>query len=56
MNEIEYYVNQIIKYHWSKRELQNRIKNKEYQRLNGKNKNKLINKEELNILIYNYHV
>ena len=48
-NEIKYYINQIITYHWSKRTLQEHIKNKEYQRLPIETKNKLINKEELDI-------
>ena len=48
-NEIDYYINQISKYHWSKRTLQNKIKSKEYQRLDAKTKNKLINKKELDI-------
>ncbi len=49
INEISYYVNQITIQHWSKRELQNHIRNKEYQRLDDKTKNKLISKEELDI-------
>jgi predicted nuclease of restriction endonuclease-like (RecB) superfamily len=49
INEISYYVNQITIQHWSKRELQNHIRNKEYQRLDDKTKNKLINKQELDI-------
>ena len=44
--EIEYYVNQIIKYHWSKRELQKRIKQNEYQRLDDKTKLKITKHEE----------
>ena len=34
-NEIDYYINQIIIYHWGKRTLQERIKNKEYQKLSN---------------------
>ena len=48
-NEIKYYINQITTYHWSKRTLQEKIKSKEYQRLDNKTKNKLINNEELNV-------
>ena len=48
-NEINYYINQTEQYHWSVRTLKNKIKNKEYQRLDNNTKNKLINKEELNI-------
>ena len=48
-NEIDYYINEITAYHWSKRELQKHIKNKDYQRLDDKTKNKLINKNELNV-------
>ena len=48
-NEINYYIEQAITYHWSKRTLQDKIKNKEYQRLSDETKNKLIRKEELNI-------
>ena len=49
INEINYYINETSRCHWSKRELQRHIKAKEYQRLNTNTKNKLINKEELNI-------
>ena len=48
-NEINYYINQISKYHWSKRTLQDHIKSNEYQRLDDKTKSKLINNEELNV-------
>ena len=48
-NEIHYYINQINIYHWSKRILREKIKNKEYQRLSDETKNKLINNEELNV-------
>lgn len=49
INEINYYIEQIANYHWSKRTLQEKIKNKEYQRLDNKTKNKLINKEKLDV-------
>lgn len=49
INEINYYINETGRHHWSKRELQRHIKDKEYQRLDDKTKNKLINKEELDI-------
>ena len=45
-NKINYYINQIIDRNLSKRQLQDIIKNKEYERLPDKTKNKLINKEE----------
>ena len=48
-NEINYYIEQIHRYHWSKRTLQEKIKLKEYQRLDNKTKNKLINYEKLNV-------
>ena len=49
VDEINYYISQIINNHWSKRTLQEHIKNKDYQRLPVETKNKLINKEKLNI-------
>ena len=51
-NEIDYYINQIEKYHWSKRTLQEKIKSKEYQRLSDETKNKLIKKEEIDVSSY----
>ena len=48
-NEINYYLDIINKFHLSIRELRIKIKNKEYQRLDDKAKNKIINKEELDI-------
>ena len=48
-NEINYYIKQIAIYHWGKRTLQEKIKNKEYQRLSDEAKNKLINKGEFDI-------
>ena len=38
INEINYYIEQISTYHWSKRTLQQKIKNKEYQRLSNETK------------------
>ena len=51
-NEIDYYINQIILYHWGKRTLQEKIKSKEYQRLSNETKNKLINKEKIDVTCY----
>jgi len=45
-NEINYYTNLISKYNLSKRELQTKIKNKEYDRLDEETKNKLIIQNE----------
>ena len=45
-DEINYYINQITKYHWSKRKLITHIKNNDYQRLSIETKNKLITKED----------
>ena len=44
--EINYYISQIIKYNLSKRELINKIKNKEYERLDEKTKKSLIENNE----------
>ena len=52
INEINYYIEQIEKYHWGKRTLQEKIKSKEYQRLSDETKNKLINKEEVDVSSY----
>ena len=49
INEINYYVKTTIEQCLSKRQLRERIKNKEYQRLDDKTKLKLINKEEIDI-------
>ena len=46
---INYYINICIYQNLSVRELRNKIKNKEYERLDEKTKNKLINNEKLNI-------
>lgn len=47
INEINYYIDISIKQNLSVRELRNRIKNKEYERLDDKTKDKLINKKEI---------
>ena len=49
-NEIDYYINQIIKRNLSKRELEIIIKSNEYGRLPESTKNKLIKKGEENIV------
>ena len=49
-NEIDYYINQIIRRNLSKRELESIIKSNEYGRLPEYTKNKLIGKEESNIV------
>ena len=41
INEINYYIQQIKKYHWSKRELISKIRSNEYERLDEETKNKL---------------
>lgn len=46
---INYYINICICQNLSVRELRNKIKNKEYERLDEETKNKLINNEKLNI-------
>ena len=51
-NEINYYINLSINNNLGVRELRNRIKNKEYQRLDNNAKNKLINKEEMDVIDY----
>ncbi len=48
-NEINYYIDECLKYNLSKRELSQKIKLYEYQRLDDKTKNKLITKQEMNI-------
>ena len=47
INEINYYINIFEKQNLSKRQLREKIKSKEYQRLDDKTKLKLINKEEI---------
>lgn len=49
INEINYYVKITIEQCLSKRQLRERIRNKEYQRLDDNTKLKLINKEEIDI-------
>ena len=48
-NEINYYIKECLRYNLSRRKLIDKIKSKEYQRLDDKTKNKLINKEETTI-------
>ena len=48
--QIKYYTNQIIKYNLSKRELRNRIKNKEYERLDNKTKESLLQDNDSNTI------
>ena len=47
IDEINYYINQVIKRNLSKRQLQSIIKSNEYERLPEDTKKKLIIKEEL---------
>ena len=49
INEINYYISIIESYNLSVREVKERIKNKEYQRLDDNTKLKLVNKEKINI-------
>ena len=49
INEINYYINITERYNLSVRELRERIKNKEYQRLDDNAKLKLISKEKMSI-------
>ena len=49
VNEINYYINITEEYNLSVRQLRERIRNKEYQRLDDKTKLKLINKEAIDI-------
>ena len=46
IDKINYYINQIKTYHWSKRKLIDRIKSKEYEQLDVTTKNKLIEHEK----------
>ena len=48
-NKIYYYIKQVTKRNLTKRQLEEIIKNKEYERLPEETKSKLINKEKLNI-------
>ena len=49
INEINYYIQMTIEQCLSKRQLRERIKTKEYQRLDDNTKLKLVNKEEVNV-------
>ena len=49
INKLIYYINITISQNLSKREIRNKIKNKEYERLDEETKNKLINNEKLDI-------
>ena len=49
VNEINYYINITEEYRLGVRELREKIKNREYQRLDDKTKLKLINKEETTV-------
>lgn len=49
INEINYYINASIKQNLSVRDLRERIRNKEYERLDDKTKNKLLRKEKTSI-------
>lgn len=49
-SEINYYIRECINHNYSKRELQEKIKNKEYYRLNDKTKHKLIKNDEIEII------
>ena len=49
INEINYYIDISIKQNLSYRELRNKVKNKEYERLPEETKNKLNNKEETKV-------
>ena len=48
-DKINYYINLTINQNLSKRELEFRIKSKEYERLDNKTKNKLINQEQTTV-------
>ena len=50
INAINYYINECINYNVSRDELREKIKNKEYERLDNKTKNKLIKKEATNVV------
>ena len=49
INKINYYMSISIKYNLSKRQLQEKIKSKEYERLPEETKNKLVNHEEITV-------
>lgn len=48
--EVKYYINQVSRRNLSKRQLQDIIKNKEYERLSDDTKNKLVLNEETNVI------
>ena len=48
-NRMYYYINQCLLYNLSKRQLQEKIKSNEYERLDEKTKNKLINQEDITV-------
>ena len=54
-DEIVYYIEQCIKLNLSKRELQEKIKSKEYERLDDKTRKKIINNKEMVIQDYIKH-
>ena len=54
-NEIKYYIEQTNIYNLSKRQLREKIKSKEYERLPLETKNKLINKEDNNVTDFIKH-
>lgn len=49
VNEIQYYINQCIKLNLSTRELEEKIKNREYERLDIKTRERLAKKEETRV-------
>ena len=52
IDEINYYINIVIKQNLSRNDLRNKIKLKEYERLDNNTKNKLINKEKIIVSDY----
>ena len=48
--EIKYYIDICKRNNLSRNELRNRIKNKEYERLEEKTRNKIINKESVKLI------
>lgn len=55
LNMINYYIQQIVRYNLGKRQLSQKIKDKEYERLDENTKVKLISKEEKQIQDYIKH-
>lgn len=49
INEIIYYINVTLIHNYNKRQLQEKIKNHEYDRLSGETKNKLIKSKQLKV-------